>query len=93
VKFFVACGAGFLSAAVVYSILRAVAAVGHEPNPATLLYSVHLAYFWRAATSMYAGAMIGVLAWLGEKESILKMLEKCLFPAAAVIVGQAIFLP
>ena len=34
------------------------------PDPALVIYSEHAAYFWRAWTAAYLGAMVGFAAWL-----------------------------
>jgi hypothetical protein len=89
--------AGLLSSMVVYALLRVIAFVwGHEPNPATLLYSAHAAYFWRVWTSAYAGTMISILVWIvsrGREARVLSVIRALAWPAVAILVLQSVLVP
>ena len=89
--------AGFLASMIVYALLRLQGAIwGHEPNPATLLFSLHAAYFWRAWTSAYAGAMVAIIVSFvarGREERAVRILSAWLVPSALVIFLQAILVP
>ena len=92
-----AVSSGLLGAIVLYSTLRVIAAIwGHEPNPTTLLYSMHTAYFWRSLTSIHGGAMIAALVWIlaeNDEESVLRSIHAALVPCVLAIVLQSALVP
>ena len=53
-----------------YAVLRLVQALLYpEPNPATVIWSAHAGYLWRAWTVAYAGAMAGFATFAAAKSA------------------------
>jgi hypothetical protein len=85
---------GCTTAALLYSILRIVQAVIlPEPDPATVMWTEHSGFFWRAWTCAYvAGAMtLVVRRFAGDR--LARILARAIFPVTALVVVQAIFVP
>jgi hypothetical protein len=80
-----------------YAILRLVQALlFKEPNPATVIWSAHAGYFWRAWTVAYAGTMTGFAAFAAAKRHearVCRALLWALYGATALIVAQGLFVP
>jgi hypothetical protein len=80
-----------------YAVLRLVQAVLYkEPNPATVIWSAHAGYFWRAWTVAYAGSMTGFATFAAARrhpEAVCKALLWGLSVAGALIAGQGLFVP
>jgi hypothetical protein len=80
-----------------YAALRLVQALlFKEPNPATVIWSAHAGYFWRAWTVSYAGVMAGFVAFAAAKdhdEEVCRWLGVALYAASALIVLQGLFVP
>jgi hypothetical protein len=86
--------AGILVAIALYPLLRIGAGLwGHEANPATLLYSTHAGYFWRAWTCAYAGAMVAAIVALIAKPAHLRFAEPMLWISFGLLALQALFIP
>jgi hypothetical protein len=80
-----------------YAILRLVQALLYkEPNPATVIWSLHAGYFWRAWTVSYMGAMVGFATFAAAKRhegAVCRALLWGLGAAAGLIVVQGVFVP
>lgn len=90
-----ACGCVFALA--LYPLLRVVSAVvSPEPNPATIIWSVHSGYFWRLWTVAYASAMaalVGGFAARRDPERVARLLARAVPYAVAALVAQALLWP
>jgi hypothetical protein len=67
-----------------------------EPNPATVIWSAHAGYFWRAWIVSYAGGMAGLIAWKAagrDAARVARVLAEGVLVAAALIFAQGMFLP
>jgi hypothetical protein len=80
-----------------YAVLRLVQALLYpEPNPATVIWSAHAGYLWRAWTVAYAGAMAGFATFAAAKKHealVCRVLLGGLSVAAGLIVVQGLFVP
>jgi|HubBroStandDraft_1064217.scaffolds.fasta_scaffold555890_2 choline-glycine betaine transporter len=80
-----------------YAILRMVQSMlFKEPNPATVIWSAHAGYFWRAWTVSYAGVMAGFIAFTAAKQHedrVCRGLNAALLVAGALILYQGLFVP
>lgn len=88
--------AGLLSATALYPILRAIAALGREPNPALAPGpTAAIPFFWRAWTCAFAGAMVAALVagFARDPERVARALSRALPWAAAALALQAALLP
>ena len=84
-------------AVALYAIVRTVQLVLFgEANPATVIWSAHAGYFWRAWTVFYAAGMAGFVAFLAAKRDparVARVLLRALTVAGALLVAQSIFIP
>jgi hypothetical protein len=89
--------AACVTAVALYALLRGVQFVMfREPNPATVIWSAHAGYFWRALIVSYAGGMGGMLAWMvagRAPERVARVLGSGVIVAAALILVQGLLLP
>jgi hypothetical protein len=89
--------AGCVTAVALYALLRGVQLVlFREPNPATVIWSAHAGYFWRALIVSYAGGIVSLLTWLAAgraPERVAGALVRAVVVAGALIFAQAVFLP
>jgi choline-glycine betaine transporter len=80
-----------------YAIVRALQRfLLRDPNPATLVWSAHAGFFWRAWTVAYAGGIASFVAFVagrGRTESAARALAPAVLVAAALIALQSLFLP
>ena len=86
-----------VAAVALYAVARALqlALVG-EANPATVIWSAHAGFFWRAWTVLYAGGMAGFVAFLAAKRDplrVARVLVRGLMVASGLLVLQSLFLP
>ena len=68
----------------------------HEPNPATVIWSAHIAMFWRIGIGSYAAALVAPVVWLIAKRDMdgtLRMTQRALGFVAALATLQGIFFP
>ncbi len=89
--------AGCVTAVALYALLRGVQlALFPEPNPATVIWSAHAGYFWRALIVSYAGGMASLLTWLAAGRAparVARALVHAVVVAGALIFAQGLFLP
>jgi hypothetical protein len=89
--------AALLSMPATYAILRAYEVVFKtEPNPAMVVWSPHVAVFWRVCLAGYVAGMVAPLAYLAARSDLARFAR--VLCASATIVGvmigaQALFLP
>ena len=83
-----------------YAIVRAIQHVAFaEPNPATLVWSAHAGFFWRAWTVAYAGGMASFVALVVARRHppAAAAAAAALAPAIAIAAGlvalQSVFVP
>ncbi len=88
---------GLLITAGVYSVTRAVQSCFiAEPDPATVMWSAHAGFFWRALTAGYAGGMavfVIFIAIRGHEPAAARALVPAVVVAAAVVTLQGLLLP
>jgi hypothetical protein len=88
---------GLLIAAGVYSVMRAVQSCFiSEPDPATVMWSAHAGFFWRALTAGYAGGMATFVIFIairGHEPAAARALVPAVAVAAAVVTLQGLLLP
>jgi hypothetical protein len=89
--------AGLLSIPATYAVLRAYDVVFRsEPNPATIVWSAHIAMFWRLAVGAYVAGMVLPLVYWAARHDLAKTmsaLESAVVIVAVVIGLQGLFLP
>lgn len=89
--------AAALAATALYGLMRvAQKLLFAEPDPATVIWSEHAGYFWRALTAGYVGVMVGVTAWVmaaREAGPTVRVLERVLPFVVGVIVAQGLLVP
>ncbi len=89
----IALAAGCTGAALLYSLLRIVQAVLlPEPDPATVLWSEHSGFFWRAWIAAYAAGALAFVAWLFPDRA-LRLLARAVMPVAIAVAVQAALVP
>jgi hypothetical protein len=81
-----------------YAAQRAVDVLfrGPEPNPATIVWSAHLAMFWRLAIGAYVAAMVAPLVYVAARRNLartLRLLCACVLPVAILIGAQGLLMP
>jgi hypothetical protein len=88
---------GIVVAVAGYAAVRAVQFfVYPDPNPATLVWSAHAGYFWRAWTVGYAGGIAAFVAFLVVRRSAAaatRALPVAVGVAAAALALQSALLP
>jgi hypothetical protein len=86
-----------VTAVLVYAALRAGQVLfSREPNPATVIWSAHAGYYWRALTAAYAGGAAGIAAFLGVRRAtdrVVALLARVVVVAACAITLQAVLAP
>lgn len=84
-------------AVALYAIVRAAQiALFGEANPATVIWSAHAGFFWRAWTVLYAAGMAGFVAfWAAKRDPlrVARVLVRGLMVACALLVLQSLFIP
>jgi hypothetical protein len=88
---------GLLVAVGAYAVVRAIQFfVYPDPNPATLVWSAHAGYFWRAWTVGYAGGIATFIAFpivRADLERAVRALVPAVGAATALLALQTVFLP
>jgi hypothetical protein len=89
--------AGCVCAVAFYALLRGLQMLlFKEPNPATVIWSAHAGYFWRALIVTYAGGMASILTWLAAgraPERVARALVPAVVVAGVLILLQGALLP
>ena len=79
-----------------YAVVRAIQHfMFTEPDPATLVWSAHAGFFWRAWTVAYAGGMavFVVLAAPRRSAAAARALPPAIATAAGLLALQTLFFP
>jgi len=86
-----------LSVVATYAFLRAYDVLfKSEPNPATIVWSAHIAMFWRLGVGVYVAGMVVVMAFLLARRNLALAVRvtSVLVPiVGAMIAIQGAFLP
>ncbi len=92
-----AIASGVLVVVASYALLRAFDVLFRvEPNPATLVASVHIAMFWRLAVGSYAGGAVAFGSlWLSGRQATVfaRGITWAIPIVAALVAVQGSFLP
>lgn len=89
--------AALLSVPATYAVLRAYDVLFRtEPNPATIVWSPHIAMFWRLAIGGYVAGMVAPLAYMAARRDLLRT-TRALYLAVLVVgamsAAQGLLLP
>lgn len=85
---------GCTAAALLYSILRIVQAIIlPEPDPATVMWTEHSGFFWRAWTCAYAAGAIALIARRFGGDRLGRFMSRAIVPVAAFVLLQAALVP
>jgi len=88
---------GGAAAVIVYAALRAAqVAFTREANPATIVWTAHSGYVWRALIAGYAGGMAAIVAYVvarRDAERAARALPPVIVAAAGAIAAQAWLAP
>jgi hypothetical protein len=81
-----------------YAIQRTfdVVARPREPNPATIVWSAHIAMFWRLNIGVFVAAMASPLVSMAAKANLdrtVRVLYAGVLAVTAVIAIQGLFMP
>jgi len=86
-----------ISVPATYALLRAYEVLFRsEPNPATIVWTPHIAVFWRIGIAAYVAGMVAPLAYLAacrDVARLLRVLYPSLLVAGAMIAIQGVFMP
>jgi hypothetical protein len=86
-----------LSVPATYAVLRAYEVLfKSEPNPATIVWSPHIAMFWRLTAAVYVAGMVAPLAYIAARRDLARTtraLEVSVFVVGAMIGVQGLFMP
>lgn len=89
--------AAILSMPATYAVLRAYDVLfKNEPNPATIVWSAHIAMFWRLAVGVYVAGMVVPVALMAARADLartMRVLRTCVFVVAAMIGFQGLLMP
>lgn len=93
----IAAMSALVAAIALYPTLRAIQLVLYpEANPATVVWTAHAGYFWRAWICAFGGALVGIVVFsLGEaaRARVVRALPIAAAVACALLVLQAVLLP
>ena len=82
------------TAAFVYPVLRIVQAlVLPEPDPATVMWTEHSGFFWRAWTCAYVAGAVALVARRFAGDRVARILARAILPVTALVVLQTILVP
>jgi hypothetical protein len=88
---------GLVVAVGAYALVRALQFfVYPDPNPATLVWSAHAGYFWRALTVAYAGGIAAFVAFpilRTRPEPGVRALAPAIAVAGTLLLLQVLFFP
>jgi hypothetical protein len=86
-----------LTVVVVYVVLRVASLLlGHEPDPATVIWSGNIAFFWRLAMGAYIGGAVGIVVFRASAkhlEATTRVVLRAVLPVALAIALQGMLLP
>ena len=89
--------AAILSIPATYAVLRAYDVLFRkEPNPATIVWSAHIAMFWRLGVGVYVAGMVAVLAYMAARANLartIRVLCTAVVVAAVMIGFQGLLMP
>jgi hypothetical protein len=89
--------AALLSVPATYAVLRAYDVLfKREPNPATVIWSAHIAMFWRLGVGCYVAGMVALLAYTAASRDLVRtvrVLYVGVFVVGAMIGVQGLFMP
>ena len=89
--------AAVLSVPATYAVLRAYDVLfRNEPNPATIVWSAHIAMFWRLGVGVYVAGMVAVLAYMAASRNIAgttRVLYVSVYVVGAMIGVQGLLMP
>jgi hypothetical protein len=89
--------AALLSVPATYAVLRAYEVFWKsEPNPATIVWTPHIAIFWRLAAAGYVAGMVAPLAYMAARrnlEQTTHVLYVSVFFIGVMIGVQGLLLP
>jgi hypothetical protein len=89
--------AALISVPATYAFLRAYEVLAFaEPNPARIVWTAHIAVFWRVAIAAYVAGMVAPIAYLAARRDaakVFRVLYASVFIAGAMIAIQGIFMP
>ncbi len=89
--------AAILSIPATYAVLRAYDVLFRtEPNPATIVWSAHIAMFWRLGVGVYVAGMVSVLAYMAASRDLvrtIRVLYVGVFVVGAMIGVQGLLMP
>jgi hypothetical protein len=88
---------GLVVAVGAYALVRTLQFfVYPDPNPATLVWSAHAGYFWRALTVAYAGGIAAFVAFpilRTRPDAGVRALAPAIAVAGALLLLQVLFFP
>jgi hypothetical protein len=89
--------AAVLSVPATYAALRAFEVVFlSEPNPASVVWSPHIAVFWRLIVAGYVSGMVAPLAFVSARQDLMRTVRVLcggVFVVGAIIGVQGILMP
>jgi len=89
--------AAILSVPATYAVLRAYDVLfKNEPNPATIVWSAHIAMFWRLGIGAYVAGMVVPLALMAARANLartMRVLYVCVYVVIAMVGIQGLFMP
>jgi hypothetical protein len=89
--------AALLSVPATYAALRAYEVLFKtEPNPARIVWSPHIAMFWRLGVGGYVAGMVGPLVYLAARRDLTRttrVLCEGVLVVGAMIGLQGVFMP
>ncbi len=90
--------AAVLAIPATYAVLRAYDLLfrGPEPNPANIVWSAHIAMFWRLAVGAYVAGMVAPVAYAAARKDqarTMRVLSGCVVVVAALIGLQGLLMP
>lgn len=89
--------AALVSMPATYALLRAYdVAFRSEPNPANIVWSPHIAMFWRLAVGVYVAGMVAPLVYMAARrdlERTTRILSMSVLVVGAIIGVQGLLMP
>jgi hypothetical protein len=86
-----------LSVPATYSLLRGYdVAFRKEPNPANIVWSPHIAMFWRLAVGVYVAGMVAPLVYMAARRDLgrtMRVLSMSVLVVGAIVGVQGLLMP